>query len=90
MKKIDITLSFDEEKLEALEEIRRIYEKILEDRQCVSLRTLAVTGKDLIEAGMEPGKEIGRTLEKLLQIVLEDPEENSREKLMKYVKGMTS
>ncbi len=78
------------EKLEALEEIRRIYEKILEDRQCVSLRTLAVTGKDLIEAGMEPGKEIGRTLEKLLQIVLEDPEENSREKLMKYVKGMTS
>ena len=79
-----------EEKLEALEEIRRIYEKILEDRQCVSLRTLAVTGKDLIEAGMEPGKEIGRTLEKLLQIVLEDPEENSREKLMEYVKGMTS
>ena len=78
------------EKLEALEEIRRIYEKILEDRQCVSLRTLAVTGKDLIEAGMEPGKEIGRTLEKLLQIVLEDPEENSREKLMEYVKGMTS
>jgi tRNA nucleotidyltransferase (CCA-adding enzyme) len=39
---------------------------------------------------MEPGKEIGRTLEKLLQIVLEDPEENSREKLMEYVKGMTS
>lgn len=78
------------EKLEALEEIRKIYEKILEDRQCVSLRTLAVTGKDLIEAGMEPGKEIGQTLEKLLQIVLEDPEENSREKLMEYVKGMTS
>ncbi len=78
------------EKLEALEEIRKIYEKILEERQCVSLRTLAVTGKDLIDAGMEPGKEIGRTLEKLLQIVLEDPEENSREKLMEYVKGMTS
>lgn len=79
-----------EEKIAALEEIRKIYEKILEDRQCVSLRTLAVTGRDLIETGMEPGKEIGRTLEKLLQTVLENPEENSREKLLEYVKKMTS
>lgn len=78
-----------EEKLEALEELRKIYAKILENRQCMSLRTLAVTGRDLIDAGMEPGKEIGRTLEGLLQIVLENPEENIREKLLEYVKRMT-
>ena len=78
-----------EEKLEALEEIRKIYEKILENRQCMSLRTLAVTGRDLIDAGMEPGKEIGRMLEGLLQIVLENPEENTREKLLEYVRRMT-
>lgn len=78
-----------EEKLEALEELRKIYAKILENRQCMSLRTLAVTGRDLIDAGMEPGKEIGRTLEGLLQIVLENPEENTREKLLEYVKRMT-
>lgn len=79
-----------EEKTAALEEARKVYEKILENRQCVSLRTLAVTGRDLIDAGMEPGKEIGRTLEKLLQTVLENPEENTKEKLLEYVREMTS
>lgn len=77
-----------EEKIAWLENIREIYEKILEDRQCMSLRDLAVTGKDLIEAGMKPGKEIGEALKGLLQIVLDHPEENTKEKLMGHVYEM--
>ena len=52
------------------------------------MRTLAVTGKDLIEAGMRPGKEIGEMLDKLLHAVLEEPEENTKEKLMEQVRRM--
>lgn len=72
------------EKLDRLEKIKIIYEEILRAEECVSLRTLAVTGRDLIAAGMKPGKSIGEALNHLLQIVLENPEENTKEKLLSY------
>ena len=72
-----------EEKLQNLEEICACYEEILEKSECVSLKTLAVTGKDLIADGMEPGKEIGRVLGILLEHVLDDPSLNQKEILLK-------
>ena len=52
----------------------------------MSLKMLAVTGKDLIAAGMKPGKELGDTLDKFLEMVLEDPEKNSKEYLLSKIK----
>ena len=52
----------------------------------MSLKDLAVTGRDLIEAGMEPGKEIGVCLNELLQAVIEEPEMNVKEKLLAIAK----
>lgn len=72
-----------EEKLRNLNEIERLYYEITAANQCVSLKTLAVTGKDLIEAGMKPGKDIGRKLEYLLELVLENPALNTKEELLK-------
>lgn len=54
---------------------------------CISLKTLAVTGGDLLAAGMKPGREIGAVLERLLEMVLECPERNTKEELMRYVTG---
>lgn len=71
-----------EEKLEELFRLQSIYASILEQQDCISLRNLAVTGRDLIEVGMSPGKEIGITLEKLLEIVLENPQNNTKEYLL--------
>lgn len=71
-----------EEKLEELFRLQSIYASILEQQDCISLRNLAVTGRDLIDAGMSPGKEIGITLEKLLEIVLENPQNNTKEYLL--------
>ena len=71
-----------EEKLQDIQEVKERYEQILERQECVSLKMLAVTGNDLIEAGMKPGKEIGETLQKLLDIVIEKPEYNTKEKLL--------
>ena len=62
---------------------RRDYEEICAKSQCVSKATLAVSGKDLIACGMKPGKEIGAVLDAMLQDVIESPEHNEKEYLLK-------
>lgn len=71
------------EKLERLEELDTIYHQILAEKNCLSLKTLAVSGKDLMESGMKPGKEIGDVLHYLLEIVLDAPEKNDKKFLLK-------
>ncbi|MGN0482852.1 MAG: CCA tRNA nucleotidyltransferase [Lachnospiraceae bacterium] len=71
-----------EEKLAYVENYRRAYEACIEREDCLSLKELAVKGSDLIAAGMKPGKELGETLERLLQMVLEHPEWNTKEILL--------
>ena len=71
-----------EEKCQNLDEIERIYGEILSKGQCVSLKTLAISGKDLIQAGMKPGKEIGDKLVEFLELVLDNPELNTKEQLL--------
>lgn len=68
------------------EEIRRLWEEIERDGDCVSLKELAVGGGDLLAAGME-GKEIGETLRRLLEMVMEDPSLNRRELLLEKLRG---
>ena len=72
-------------KLDNLEQWQVLYERIIEEKQCVSLKTLAVTGTDLIAMGMKPGKDIGEMLHKLLEYVLEHPEDNTKEQLLQKV-----
>lgn len=62
--------------------VRKSWEVITREEQCVSLKKLAVTGSDLIAAGMKPGKEIGNTLNALLELVLENPEKNMKQTLL--------
>lgn len=72
-----------EEKLARLTAVSALYEEILDRGQCISLKTMALTGRDLIDAGYTPGKELGGILEKLLVHVLENPEDNKKEILLK-------
>ena len=62
--------------------VRKSWEVITREEQCVSMKKLAVTGSDLIAAGMKPGKEIGNTLNALLELVLENPEKNTKQTLL--------
>lgn len=71
-----------QEKLDAAAKWERLYEEIKAKNQCVSLKTMAVTGSDLIAMGMKPGKEIGAILQELLELVLEYPEKNTKEDLL--------
>lgn len=74
------------EKEERLEGVKSCYEQIVEKKQCVSLKSLAVTGRDLIQAGYKPGPYLGEILNQLLEHVLEYPEDNQKETLMQLVK----
>lgn len=76
-----------EEKLHNLEVLKEYYQQILEQQQCLTLKDLAVTGKDLMEHGMQPGKEMGKTLNYLLECVLENPEKNQKDILLELVNG---
>ena len=71
-----------EEKMDNLAAARALYEEILEDKECVSLKMLAVNGSDLLSIGFPKGKCMGEMLQSLLELVLEDPEQNTKENLL--------
>lgn len=79
-----------QEKLVRLQRWQQLYQELREKGQCVSLKTMAVTGSDLIHLGMNPGRELGEVLQKLLELVLEEPENNTREFLLAQAKEMLS
>jgi len=74
-----------QEKLDVLEQTESLYRKILEEKNCLSLKDLAVTGRDLIEAGVQPGPQLGGILNRLLEMVIEEPEKNTKEELLKNI-----
>ena len=69
-----------------LEKIWALRDEIRADGNCISLKMLAVTGNDLIKAGMKPGKEVGQTLHHFLELVLDEPEKNDKEYLLEILK----
>ena len=76
-----------EEKLKLERDFYRLYLEVLKDDDCLSLKSLAVDGGILIkEAGMKPGRELGKMLDYLLGLVLEDPSWNKKEILLKAVR----
>ena len=68
-----------------LEKICALRDEIHADGDCISLKMLAVTGNDLIKAGMKTGKEVGQMLHHFLELVLEEPEKNTKEYLLKIL-----
>lgn len=90
VKKADIAAQSDylrKEKEERLEAVYAVYETIRKEKQCVSLKTLQISGRDLIdEAGMKPGRELGEMLKRLLELVVEEPQRNDREYLLAAAK----
>lgn len=70
------------EKREWLERLRSLYEEIEREGDCLTIKDLAVNGRDLIQSGITPGPQLGLALQQLLEIVLEDPEKNTREYLL--------
>ena len=71
-----------------LDELARIKAEVLESQQCFSLKDLALNGRDLIALGAKPGPRLGEMLEKLLEAVINEEAENTREALSAYAKEL--
>ena len=67
------------------EKIRSLTRQIREAGDCLNLKGLAVNGQDLIRAGVKPGKEMGTILNRLLELVLEQPELNEKALLLERI-----
>ena len=88
VKKADVlaqSMYLREEKEEELQQLETLFKEIVASKDCTSVRMLAVNGSDLIAAGMKPGKELGETLKRLLELVLEDPSLNTKEYLLSQI-----
>ena len=68
-----------------IDEMINIIRQIKEDNECIKLSDLAVNGYDLINLGFY-GKEIGYTLNHLLELVMDDKISNNSESILNFIK----
>ena len=74
------------ERIQKIRNIEKVLEEILREKECFSMKDLAINGNDLKEIGIKEGKEIGIILNFLLKKVIEGEVENEKEKLMEEAK----
>lgn len=73
-------------RLKDVEQIQRIMEDLLARDECVSMRQLAVNGRDMLALGLR-GPEIGAALEELLSAVVDGDLPNQRSALLRAAEG---
>ena len=71
-----------------LEELRARVDAILEAQEALSIRDLAVDGKDVMRVlDLPPSPKVGEILNQLLEEVLENPQLNTRERLLERIRA---
>jgi tRNA nucleotidyltransferase (CCA-adding enzyme) len=70
------------QRLAYIDRIRERLEEVLASDQCFKLKDLAINGNDLMKLGMPQGKEIGHTLNLLLDMVMNGDIENDKDALL--------
>ena len=73
---------------ERIEALRLRVDALAAEGMALTVRDLVVGGRDLIvELGVTPGPMIGRTLDHLLELVIDEPEANERSRLIVEAKA---
>ena len=75
------------EELQQFSRIRALLEEIRAENACLRLQDLVVNGNDMMALGLQ-GKEIGKTLNALLDAVLDERIPNDREALLRCAREM--
>lgn len=70
------------ERQQLLDKIEASAKELLAEKACFSLKNLAVSGKDLIDLGMEPGPGMGKILNHLLEAVMDGQVPNEKAQLL--------
>ncbi len=72
-------------RLAELSEIENVARRLIAEGACLSLRTLAVKGADILALGVGEGKDVGRLLDTCLSAVVDGKIPNDREALVRYL-----
>ena len=75
-----------DDKLFEINSFRNRIEHIINRGDPLTVRDLAVNGKDVLALGIREGQEVGRILEALLEKVLKNPDDNHKEILLEYAR----
>ncbi len=70
------------QRLAYIDRIRERLDEVLASEQCFKLKDLAVNGNDLMEIGIPKGREVGNTLNWLLDMVINGEVENKKDELL--------
>ena len=63
--------------LEELEDVRKVLDKVIADRDCFTLKDLHINGHEIMDLGLTEGKEVGEILNWLLNEVMEGNVKNT-------------
>lgn len=75
-----------DKKLKVLDETLAIYQEVKRNHDCLSIKDLNIDGIALIRIGIPAGKRMGIILERLLDMVIEEPKLNQRGILLELAK----
>jgi len=78
------------ERLTRLDQAEALARRILAERQCFTLRELAVSGRDVLAAGAAPGPRVGAVLNALLERVMAEEVPNQRQALLEELQRLLS
>lgn len=81
----DINGSTKRDGVSKLFELKNEVERILNEKQPLSIKDLEINGYDLIQLGIPQGKQVGTVLNELMEMILENPELNRRDILIEIV-----
>ena len=76
------------EKLSTLDSVVEEFERILKEKECFNVDSLAVNGKDIIHLGVLKGEKIGEILRTLLDNVIDGKLINEKSELLEFAKTM--
>lgn len=68
-------------KLELLPQIKTMAQEILIEKEPFGIKDLAINGNDMLQLGYKPNKELGNALSTILELVIDNPELNTKNKL---------
>ena len=71
-----------EEKDEIYRNIEALYNEIIAEGDCLSVKDLAINGGDIMKLGIPAGPKIGEILTYLLERVMDEPALNTHEQLL--------
>ena len=74
--------TFEKERIQKITDIQMLLDDVLQEKECFTLKELAINGKDLIQCGVPEGKKIGIILNTLLTMVIDGEISNDRNSLL--------